>query len=83
MNEVAVPLRRQAVEEGAHIHPNVGIGVLTDGERGGRVLDKQVHESDAKAPHFRNRVEDFVRHQVKTGRSRAKPDFGLLPEHGP
>jgi hypothetical protein len=53
-------LRHNAVQRRAHISAYIGVVVLVQRERAGRVLDEEVQEAGLVALDFGNLLEDLV-----------------------
>ena len=70
----------EAVEDGFHIHANIGIAVLVDAQSAAGVLREDVH--DARLRQFRQLAHYLARHQMESTTFRLQGYFNLLYHNG-
>ncbi len=73
-------LRNQAVEDGFHIHANIGIAVFVDTQSTAGVLREDVY--NARLWQFWQLAQYFARHQMKTATFRLQGYFYLQYHNG-
>ena len=73
-------LRHETVEDGLHIHANIGIAVLVDAQSAAGVLREDVHNACLRQ--LRQLAHYLARHQMEATTFRLQGYFNLLYQNG-
>ena len=73
-------LRHETVEDGLHIHANIGIAVLVDAQSAAGVLREDVHNACLRQ--LRQLAHYLARHQMESATFRLQGYFYLLYHNG-